>query len=55
MRYMILLLHGSFQKSGVLIQSPNSRALIRRTQAKKNPQFMETDICGIWNHTVGNY
>ena len=34
--------YGSFQKSGAFIQTPNSRALIGRTPAKRTPRFIET-------------
>ena len=29
--------HASFQTSGALLQSPNSRALVRRTHTKRDP------------------
>ena len=38
------LRHGRFQKLGLLIWNPNSRALIIRTPTKRDPQFIEKAI-----------
>ena len=41
-----------FPKVGALIQTPQSRAAITRTPAKRTPQFMETAMKAFWTSNV---
>ena len=43
---------GSFQKSGALLWTPTSRALIKRTPTRRDPQFMVGPSSPTWRNAT---